>query len=557
MTDLNGTIITGLGTIKGTDYRDYITTDDYEGQKARNDVIKAGKGNDIINAGKGKNSIYFYSGDGNDTIINGGGEDTLVFEKGTELTFTQEDGSKDLVIKYGNGSVTLKDYDSAEGTSIRYIKVGNTKKTLEKYMGTEIEIPKGSKVYKITPSKFHFGEYTYEDIVFTKTTSYDALKFEPSEDISFRRYYNEGTENNLCIDAYYEKYDYFGTIILQDYFSNENFPIQFIQNYGKITKLEDDINKYGVYSIINKENSIAKGTDGNDSFYCNAENYVIDAGKGDDYIPLNSNSKCIFHSGDGNDIVNIPANAEYLGTLVFEDEENIINNLKTSYIKDYQVGYGKMGYNSDVIQIKYNNEKDSVTIPIDSYRAQFATYTIQTENETFLVHSRGIMYNDTNKIIYGTSNDDDFQVSSNSEKIMVKYGENEYYQNIEGKICTINGGQGNDSINFSEDSSFINVYANIKSDGTFDDNLYLTDYNGTVIIKNYFNENCETELITANNKTKQLESFAVTDSIKNSVVNWLEENNCADVYAAITDSSINSTEKEVLKTVLAQATTWE
>lgn len=103
-------------TLKGGKGNDEVIGTDYS------DKLYGGVGNDTLNGGLGNNLLYFNKGDGHDTVENGGGTDTLVFAKGTELSYEYDD--TDLVVTYGNDSVTLEDF--ANGHSVKYVKVGKT-----------------------------------------------------------------------------------------------------------------------------------------------------------------------------------------------------------------------------------------------------------------------------------------------------------------------------------------------------------------------------------------------------------------------------------------------
>ena len=149
-------LVTGSGTLKGTEFDDIVVTEDLPTDeyivKPKNDKIYAGKGDDFINAGAGKNSIYVYKGDGSEIIEDGGGVDTLIFQKGTSIGFgfiknndepTEDGDVYDLKIYYSsdeNDNITLYGAVSSHD--------GETFKLNENQVSVET-LKIGSKSYKL------------------------------------------------------------------------------------------------------------------------------------------------------------------------------------------------------------------------------------------------------------------------------------------------------------------------------------------------------------------------------------------------------------------------
>jgi len=494
----NTLTIKGSGTINGTSHSNYIIANDQTSSKAKNDIIKAGKGNDTINAGKGKNSIYFYSGDGNDTIINGGGSDTLIFQSGTNLTFNQPDNSKDLIISYGDDSVTLKDYDSEKGTSVRYVQVGKTKKTLEAWLGKEIKIDK-SKIYTVKEKLFtEKNNYTLK---IKETTNYETLKFSPSTDLEYIRH--AGSED-LTIKlttfiAFEEDEGYMPVeIVLENYFKNENYPIKNIINYNRTLDLKEKT--IPIYADTN--DTIIDGTDNDDLIYLQGDfgtvKYITPK-KGDDviedkidYIKFNKHTgeysydnestyNYIFNSGDGNDTINGCYFGQVKTNLIFNDEDSL-DGLNIEY-------------NDDNIKINYNNNNNSVTLNAYNFTIDDTPYTIipnllniNTKNNEYQIlnfyvngykpeggemvscNNRGVVLDQTNKIIYGTDN-------YNS---LVSVTDNGALDSYDG--YTIYVGNGGAYVR-GENCTIYNNYAKSFIDG-INSTIYGSDFGDTISVSN-------------------------------------------------------------------------
>ena len=142
---------TQANSVKGTKYRDIITTTKYDDTISTgnlgdhittaygNDVIKAGTGNDTIivgygnkniYGGKGTNKIVYRDGfSGYDTIHSDSGKDYIYLTSKTRDDLSYSKKGKDLVVTYDEdtgSSVTITDYFAKNGkTSVKYIKLAD------------------------------------------------------------------------------------------------------------------------------------------------------------------------------------------------------------------------------------------------------------------------------------------------------------------------------------------------------------------------------------------------------------------------------------------------
>ena len=255
------------------------------------------------------NEIYdFTNGCELDTIISNGGVDTLKFAENTEFVFEHDVANNDLVINYGNKSVTLKQYFEGNHSVIK-INDSNISDLIENNLQEVICIKNGDTI-------------TYDN-----NCGVDTFVFGDEADL---QYTEDLLNGNLTVENLNDN----SKFIINGYFNGD---------YESL-KIKSDENIQKLTTLVNASGRSIIGTNSADNINGTAYDDFITGGAGDDTIyDEEGNNTYIFNKGDGNDLI-----ISGSGNDVVKFNEKM--NLTYHYVPDY-----------DNLKIKYSNS-DSVSL---------------------------------------------------------------------------------------------------------------------------------------------------------------------------------------------------
>ena len=394
-------------------------------------VTKIGDNNISDLIANNVNETYTLTDNGSNTeITSNGGTDTLKFPVGS-LIYEHDLSNNDLVIKYGNSSVTLKDYYTG---NYSVTKIGDN--NISDLISNNV-----NETYTLTDN----GSNTE----ITSNGGTDTLKFPNSLLI-----YEHDLSNNDLVIKYGNS-----SVTLKDYFAINNYSVKSIIQNSNLLNIATEIEK-GMNIIHSINRTSVTGTNGNDTIIndVNATTNTILGGKGDDYIINEGKVYDSIFGGAGDD--------------------EIINNgnihISTKGTIDGGVGNDTITSEGDVIYVYGGEGNDSITFNGNS------SYIFGDEgNDT-------ITANSNSTIEYGISGGD-------GDDVINYYGGVKDYS-IYGR-GGINGNNGDDTINIYNSANKVNGedgndviiihYGNILrgiSGGTGNDKLYCSDINGCSFI---------------------------------------------------------------------------
>ena len=571
------TIYAGSGndTIKGGADNDKIFGE------AGDDKIYGNKGNDIIKGGSGNNLIYFAKYDGSDTIINGGGNDTLVFTNEKLSNIKAKYSKNDVVLTYTGGQITLKDYIS-NGHSANYIQVGKTKKAIEDLLPYNKTIKRSGKTLIGTNKKDYLKStesintgtiktYNGNDKIEIYSMDTNVFAGKGNDTIinkgsgsAFKLYAGDGNDTvKVGKDIYYTMFDFVNEKNITGLkLTNTKNGFKITYNGGKdsVNVVMDSatysnwVNDASIYDYtlkVNKEyysvidKSIVKlytpqilrvyeeintkyaydmdtlTTSSGDDFIRDITAKKINALAGDDYISVfgfyDDFKPMEINAGKGNDIID-----SYGANLYFQNGDGhdyVTNSYNSFFFTNSNPNDINIYTNSQDLVIKYNNNKDSVTI--DTYFSYYyGDIQVNIDDKNYCVMDTGDYYRANTTGLIASAKDDiiDYNVSSD-------FWCSEIYT-----------GYGNDVINIIGTCSQYPIYSyfNVNSEGELDDNaLYLSFNNNPLNVMDYFSKG--TTEIQYSEMGKKLDLSNI-DSIKSAVASWLGDNSeYSNVIAAITD----------------------
>ena len=475
------------GVLTGTKRKDKIT---WANSKAWRKAItvKAGNGNDVINFKKSKYKNKLYGEAGNDKIYGG-----------TNIDYLNGGTGNDIIYGYGGNDRIY----GGKGKDKLYGGDGNDKL----YGGA------GNDVINAGKGK-NYIYYNLNDDFDTIVSGGGTDTLVLGNKVKILASWYNG--NNLDLHFKY------GRVTLKDYLKG-NHSVKYVKAGSKTYSLDHFTEPYKIYvsddeiryentyndeSKVMNSNKIVYGTPIKDSIYLDEEvsGCEIYTGKGDDEISafvFEGYNTFHFKTGDGNDT--FKGNC---GFLVFDDETSVdgINITK----------------GNDDILIKYNNNSDSVKIKDRDYAR------IKIANNTYGVGNEFGSYYDVDYFL-GTNGNDNIQYSM--------------YSNGDRTILLGDSSHGIDKLRIY-DYSYENLgaYINIKSDGSYDKDLILFNYEfdytydeeigelvvdslytcGTLNVKDYLdNQDSKTILNSDGYVFTMGDNF---ETVKAAVAGWLSDN---------------------------------
>ena len=433
---------TGDDALYGGDGNDYLEGGDgddilYGGNQ--NDTIKGGKGNDSIYSGAGDDKLYgnagtnqFYieEGDGNDTVYGGSGTDILNFTSidFSAMTFIRDNGN--LIIQYGNDSVTLYNYLKSKKTSIKtLVDKNNTEHSIQEEVIVDI---KGNyhESNKITG--------TYIDDVITGGILKDTLNGGDGNDYidsgDGNDYTNGGNGNDTLIGG------------------NGNDTIRGGAGNDKI---------YGGYG-----NDKLYGDSGNDTFYFdNAANDL----NGDDTV----------YSGSGYDILDI-SEVDFSNMKFTRNGNNLIIQYGTH---ETVTIYNYLANTKSSIKEIVTADQGNINIIND------VTLDIDNSNSDKKLSIKGTFLNDS---ITGTDYDDTIYSGAGNDTVIGGTGNDKLYAQAGTSLFIFKSGGGNDTVYGGSGTDTLKFEGMNLGDLDFsrNNNDLLIKYGAdSVTVNNYFNTN--------------------------------------------------------------------
>lgn len=442
-----------------------------------------------INSGAGNDKVI--GSKYNDTIKAGSGDDEINAGEGSDKIYGGL-GDNKLYFKSGDGSDTVYSTKNANDTLVfTDAELDSLKFTKEK--NNLIITGYGTEDDKITVVNYYKGNSSVKMI----TTKDNTLSIE--EAIS-KQPTDETPENDS--DNHDSEYD--GKHIVG---TNGNDKLNGTDKddiiHGKLGA--DTINGYG-------------GNDSIDAFI----DAKIDGGAGDDYIRVEYGFSTIY-GGSGNDeIYGSGRHNEIYG----EDGNDTITG-SSSYID--------AGSGNDEINIS-GVPREKTTVYCGSGNDKVFTYSGETE-----------LY------VYGEDGDDTFEINANNGYYYGGADNDKYIVNVINATVknTIYDNSGeNDFLVFNYvTKADISLYANVKSDGTYDKDLiflekYSDEKSATTIVKDYFGDGkIETIKVTSYYNIDD----SKFDNIIQEVASWLSSNNYDSVQAVM-----DSNNKDDISIIYAQ-----
>ena len=420
-------------------------------QNINNELYILDTSNDDKLVGTNGNDI-FVATLGNDTIINNKGNDKIFFKEQKDLTLIKDLANNDLKIKYSDtDSIILKDYFINSSNSVKSIINGENTTSITN------KINNGLLIIDTQNNDSIIGTIGNDTIninggndIITNGSGQDTIKFNTSQQIDF---YRELGQDDLII-----KYTDTDKIILQNYFTSDNFSVTKILNGENELTIKDEINNK-LNIIINDASQEIQSPDGNQ---------VYDLKLGGNTIYLDKNS--------GNDIVKNTNRSDKI--VITNDEENltfsrIINN------NDLQINYSE---NSSItIQNYFNNQETCLDkIILNNEEISIAEEIVKGQN---IVDS-----GDGNNNFYGTNGNDTITLTSKNNNIYGDKGNDTYYNDNKSNNYYFKSGDGNDIINEPRSSTLI-------FDANIHDLTFKIPASNQLTITGYGNEN---DIVTYN-----------------------------------------------------------
>ena len=260
---------------------------------AGDDEITGSEFNDTITGGKGENTLNLSAGFGNDVVNLTKGETLSIEYDNYAGEITYEVVKKDLIVNFGDDSVTLKNYYSKETGATVIINdvnasqvnvLGEVEVTSSKKTGSALADDLNASAYKADVEKIGKGVYLngaggYDNLVGSKHN--DTIKGGNGDDMI-----NGGTGNDDIEGGDGDDTIYGGA-------GND--------------EIEGDKGDDTIYG--GDGNDEIEGDDGKDTIYGDDGNDEIEGGKGDDYL-VGGLGKDSIYGGDGNDEITAGIDAD-------------------------------------------------------------------------------------------------------------------------------------------------------------------------------------------------------------------------------------------------------
>lgn len=414
---------------------------------------------------------------GNDIIQNSKNTDTIKINTQETLNYSKESNSNDLVITYGDNSITVKDYFDTENHVEKIVNktnILNIANELDNKL--EILIPNNETSITGTTNNdvihlknsgitFFVSEGDGNDIVYSGTDE-DTLVINNKtfDDISYKK------ENNDLVISYSTN----DSVTLKNYFTEEH-SVKNITAGDDTELLADKIKLY--FNGTNNSETIT-GTDYDDVITSNKGNDTIDGGKKNNtYIFISGDGKDTIVNGQGNDSIKFNTN------LDLRFSHNLQNN-------DLVIAYS----NSDTITLQdyYVNNSHSVKT------IQNGT-EILTVEEALNIYGIDITGTSNSENITGTSANDTIIGGRGADIINGGSGNNTYVFNTGDGADTIINGAGVDTIKFN-----ITQTLTYTHDLANDDLVIGYGNSDSIILKDYFKANSHS-IGTIINNTRSLD----------------------------------------------------
>ena len=423
-------------------------------------TIIGGTGNDSI-VNTGKNIVYKYAmSDGKDVITGFNDGDTINITRGT-LSGSVISG-KDLVLKIGAGSITLKDVEA--DTVVNILNSDGTK--------SKIVVPRliqgTSRADSLTNNKDHYQIESYggADRITNEATSCTIIAGTGNDSII-----NSGTKNIYQYSAGDGKDSIFGynaTDTLQilkgtiksSVVSGEDF----ILNIGSGSVTFKNIAKGSKINLIDADGNastltvpkIKQGTAKNDTLNNTEKEYEVQGLAGNDSI-TNSGSSVTIVGGKGNDTLTNSGN-KVIYSYASGDGKDVITNFGAT--DTLQITSGKV--TSSVISgndLVLNIGKGSVTVKdvvggtINLREGTEKVVALKVPYVHVLTDKADTFTNeDANYLVDALSGNDTIENFAKNSSVDGGAGKDYLYNS--GTNSSINGGVGNDSIdNFASNST--------------------------------------------------------------------------------------------------------
>ena len=429
---------------------------------------------------------------GNDVIQNYKSTDTIKFETKTDLSYSKINNSDDLIITYGENTITIKDYFK-NNEPIEKIINGNTNLDIKKTISNKLEIIfsaedtefEGTKNNDVIHLKdkgitYNVSDGSGNDILYSGTNE-DTISF---TDKTFENLSYEKQDNDLII-----KHSENDSVILKDYFT-ENHSVKYISADGVTSLLKDKIlikieGTYSADSIV--------GTDYSDSIVGGYGDDIIYGGDGDDTIRgyygsdiLNGgagNNIFEYHYGDSASDQDVIEKSTGNDTIKFTYTPFYMHFSRTIGENDLILNYGERG-SSATITLKdyYVNEPHSVkNIQIES-----AIYSIENAINKYGIKITGtdngenIIGSNANDTIYSVAGNDTIQAGTGKDEIHCGTNSSNIIFNIGDGADTIFSGTSEDTIEIKnvniEDFTYTKKGNDLIIAYTDNDNITLKDY---------------------------------------------------------------------------------
>lgn len=446
--------VNGANDYDGTDYNEDIYAQ--EAQTFEDVSITAGKGNDVINLNSEDSAtLIFRHGDGQDEISGATSISSIKFVQadGVQVTYDDLDftsNDHDLIIRYGNDSITISDYDQAESPiddiedSVGGIWTINSSLDYVDNCYFEEDFNKG-KLTVTQASKIVAKDYLTDKAKGVTITS----KSTTSNDYLVGSYYNDKVTakggNN-----YVKEIGGKNTITT----GNGNDNIELLGTSSNTVKAGNGVNFIGVYSVGTnkitggKDNDVVDITAGNNTVNLKAgQNAVgitgginkVTTGKQADSFVIDGGNN-IIKSGAGDDTFNI------MGTGAHGDIATTVTAGKGDHTVIVRDGLNSFKFGASVT-------KNTITI-----NGGVNSFDVSKATSDFTI-------NDGTNIIKGGKGDDSYSIANGRTFITDKKGNDTYnfraadYDNV---IVTVDDTKGKNEYEFYKDIYDKNVYFEVN-----------------------------------------------------------------------------------------------